>query len=264
MKLIHTEDILKATGPIFDAFSYHFYGTVSRRCAGSLDAMAALSTEWLHRTDTAEEFYAALRNSYLPGKPLWLTETAEAACGGDQFAGQFVDSFRFLNQLGSLAQKGVKVVMHNTLASSDYGLLAEDSLQPRPNYWAALIWKRTMGPVVLDPGTAKDQALRIYAHCMQGVKGGVALLALNSDAAQDQTVMLPVAGIRYSLTANDPTSTTVLLNGSELNAASDGSIPGITGVPLNVGSLRLPPLSITFVTIPSARNKNCMKETADL
>lgn len=32
---------------------------------------------------------------------MWLTETAEAACGGDAFAGQFVDVFRYLNQLGT-------------------------------------------------------------------------------------------------------------------------------------------------------------------
>ena len=33
---ISTEDMLKATGPLFDAFSYHFYTTVSERCAGKL------------------------------------------------------------------------------------------------------------------------------------------------------------------------------------------------------------------------------------
>ena len=40
---------------------------------------------------------------------------------GDPLAGQFVDTFRYLNQLGSLAQRGVRSIMHNTLASSDYG-----------------------------------------------------------------------------------------------------------------------------------------------
>jgi hypothetical protein len=132
LKLITTDDLMQATGPIFDAFSYHFYGTVSRRCAGSVTIDQALSADWLDRTDTVEAFYAALRDKYLPGKPIWLTETGQAACGGDPFAGQFADSFRFLNQLGTLAQKGVKSIMHNTLAASDYGLLAEDTLEPKP------------------------------------------------------------------------------------------------------------------------------------
>jgi heparanase 1 len=49
--------------------------------------------------------------------------------------------------------------MHNTLASSDYGLLNEDTLEPRPDYWAAVLWKRTMSDVVLDPGV-EIQVLR--------------------------------------------------------------------------------------------------------
>ena len=172
----------------------------------------ALSADWLDRTDTVEAFYAALRDKYLPGKLMWLTETGEAACGGDPFAGQFADSFRFLNQLGTLAQKGVKSVMHNTLAASEYGLLAEDTLEPKPNYWAALLWSRTMGPVVLDPGVARDKGIRIYAHCMKGTKGGVGLLALNIDTSNEQAITIPLAADRYSLTAPDLASRTVCSN----------------------------------------------------
>jgi hypothetical protein len=258
LKLLTTEDLMKATGPIFDAFSYHFYGAVSRRCGGTVKIEQALSADWLDRTDTVEAFYAALRDKYLPGKPMWLTETGEAACGGDPFAGQFADSFRFLNQLGTLAQKGVQSVMQNTLAASDYSLLAEDTLEPKPNYWAALLWNRSMGPVVLDPGVAKDQAVRIFAHCMKGTKGGVAILALNTDAGSEETITIPLASDRYSLTAPDLAGRKVLLNGAELEAASDGSVPEFKGQPVKAGALRLAPASITFLTIKSARNKSCM------
>ena len=34
--------------------------------------------------------------------------------------------------------------MHNTLAASDYALIDQDTMQPRPNYWAAVLWQRTM------------------------------------------------------------------------------------------------------------------------
>jgi hypothetical protein len=258
LKLLTTEDLMKASGPIFDAFSYHFYGAVSRRCGGTVKIEQALSADWLDRTDTVEAFYAALRDKYLPGKPMWLTETGEAACGGDPFAGQFADSFRFLNQLGTLAQKGVQSVMQNTLAASDYSLLAEDTLDPKPNYWAALLWSRNMGPVVLDPGVAKDQAVRIYAHCMKGTKGGVAILALNTDAGNEKTVSIPVAADRYSLTAPDLAGRKVLLNGAELEAAADGSVPEFKGQPVKAGTVALAPASITFLTIKSAGNKSCM------
>jgi hypothetical protein len=258
IKLLATDDLMKAAGPLFDAFSYHFYGSVSRRCLGNMSADKALTAEWLDRTDVVEGFYAALRDKYLPGKPMWLTETAEAACGGDSFAGEFVDTFRYLNQLGTLAQRGVKVVMHNTLASSDYGLLNEDTLEPRPDYWAALLWKRTMGDVVLDPGSNADESVRVYAHCSATGKGGVAILALNTDAEHEHQLMLPQAAERLTLTAPDLTGSDVLLNGAALKAGPDGSVGTLKSVPVRAGAVRLGSSSVTFLTVPSAHNKNCM------
>ena len=67
---------------------------------------AALSVEWLSRTDRDEAYYAALRDRFLPGGAIWNTETGEAACGGDPWAADFIDSFRYLNQLGSLGEAG--------------------------------------------------------------------------------------------------------------------------------------------------------------
>ena len=204
------------------------------------------------------DYYGKLRDEYMPGKPLWLNETAEAACGGDPLAGQFVDIFRYLNQLGSLAQRGVVSVMHNTLASSDYGLLDEDTLEPRPDYWAALLWKRTMGNVVLDPGVPKNQSLRIYAHCSINAKGGVSLVVLNTDADHEQVLTLPSSSQQFSLSAPDLTSTTVLLNGTELKAEPDGLVGTLKAQEMRKGSIRLAPASVTFLTVPAAHNKNCM------
>ena len=259
MKLLETPDLMKVTPPLFDAFSYHFYGTASRRCMGNLKLDQALTQDWLDRTNTAESFYASIRDKYLPGKPMWLNETAEAACGGDELAREFVDVFRFLNQFGTLAQKGVQVVMHNTLASSDYGLLDEKTYEPRPDYWAALLWKRLMGPVVLDPGTLKGQTVRIYAHCGAAGSGSVTVLVLNTDTTRTQTLEIPIAGERYSLTSPELTSTRVMLNGVELTAHADGSVPAFHGEQFAAGSLRLAPASITFLSMSSAGNRNCGK-----
>lgn len=259
---IGSDDILKATGSIFDVFSYHFYGALSRRCTAvgrgrgvTLDQ--ALSPGWLDRTNQVEAFYAALRDTYLPGKPIWVTETAEAACGGDTFAGQFADTFRFLNQLGTLARKGVKVVMHNTLAASDYGLLDEKTFEPRPNYWAAVLWNRVMGTTVLDAGAESQGTLRIYAHCMRQAPGGVTVLALNTDEQEEHTLEMSVSGERLTLTAPALTSTTVLLNARELKATADGLVPNIQGQPFRAGLIRLPPRSITFLAMRAAGNRNC-------
>ena len=223
MPFIHTEDMLKATGPAFDAFSYHFYGAVSRRCTASLGPNAgmspdnALTPEWFERNSTVEAFYARQRDTYLPGKDIWLTETGEAACGGDKWAANFIDSFRYLDQLGALAQKSVKVVAYNTLASSDYGFLNEETLAPRSNYWAALLWKRTMGTRVLNPGITTNPTVRVYAQCTANSRGGVSLLVLNIDSKMEYSVESPLPGERYTLSSPDLLSTTVLLNGSELH-----------------------------------------------
>ena len=136
MSMLKTEDLLKATGPAFDVFSYHSYGAISKRC-GAMGASAtttpgaALSEEWLSRADRIEAFYAGLRDQFESGKPLWITETADAACGGNPWASTFLDSFRYLDQLGRMSKRGVQVNIHNTLASSDYGLLDENTLAPR-------------------------------------------------------------------------------------------------------------------------------------
>ncbi|WP_348261164.1 hypothetical protein P8935_15305 [Telmatobacter sp. DSM 110680] len=256
--LLKSEDLLKATGPIFDAFSYHFYGTVSRRCGGKESIDDVLSADWLDRTNTVETFYANVRDKYLPGKPMWLNETGEAACGGDPFAGQFADTFRFLNQLGTLAQKGVKVVMQNTLAASDYSLITTDTLQPKPNYWAAVLWKQTMGTTVLDPHAPSGSPLRIYAQCAKNAKGGVTLLAINTDKIEQHSIALPAAAERYTLTASGLESATVSLNGTTLQAASDGTLPPLNAQNIDAGNISFPPESLTFLIVPSAQNKSCM------
>ena len=262
---LKSEDLMKASGPIYDGFSYHFYTGVSSRCAGpnASTRANALSLEWLDRSRRAEAFYAKVRDEYLPGKPLWLTETGEAACGGDPWAAEFVDTFRFLDVLGSAAQKGVQSVMVNTLASSDYGLLNEETLEPRPDYWAAVLWKKWMGATVLDVQPAPGSRLRLYAHCTGRVKGAVTILVLNLDETREQTLSVPQAAEAYTLTAPSLDSTHTFLNGSELRTDVDGALPALTSSHLTAGTMRFAPASATFLVVPAANNKSCRVESAE-
>ncbi len=264
MHLMKTTDILTASGPIFDAFSYHTYGGVSARCAamgGGTTQEAALTEDWLSRGASNFQFYADLRDKQLPGKPMWNTETAQTACGGDRWASTFLDSFRYLNQLGSLARAGLKVHMHNTLAASDYGLLDEKTYEPRPNYWSALLWHRLMGKTVLNPnqapGTSPAPSLHLYAQCLPGHSGGLTLLVLNLSRDASQSLTLPTASERYSLTAADLTGKQVSLNGVALNLGPEDSLPEIKGQPTPAGTLSFAPASITFLSIPKAQNPAC-------
>jgi hypothetical protein len=263
--MLHSEDLLKATGPVFDVFSYHLYAAVSKRCA-SMDpsaqttAAAALSEEWFNRIDQIDEYYAGLRDKFEPRKPLWITETADAACGGNPWASTFLDTFWYLDQHGRLAKRGVKVIMHNTLASSDYGLLDENTLAPRPNYWASLLWGKFMGTTVLDAGPSPAPTLHLYAHCLRGQPGGVALLAINTDRTVSQSLNLPTAAERYTLSVpsvENLEDTHVQLNGTELKLGADDAIPEFAGVPTSSGRLTFAPATLTFLAIPNANNASC-------
>ncbi|MDQ2638725.1 MAG: hypothetical protein M3Y83_17830 [Actinomycetota bacterium] len=67
---------------------------------------------------------------------------------------------------------------HNTVVTSDYGLLNDTDFSPKPNYWAALLWHRLMVPTVLDSGVPIQQGLHVYAHCQAGTAGGVSVPAV--------------------------------------------------------------------------------------
>ena len=262
MPLLSTRKMLEASPrPIFDVYSYHSYTAASIRCgslgsAAQTTADAALSKQWLARPDSIYAYYIELRDRFEPGKAVWITETADAACGGNPWAATFLDSFRYLDQLGRLARRGVAVVFHNTLASSEYGLLDQKSFEPRPNYWAALLWRRLMGTTVLDAGRS-EAGLYLYAHCLRERPGGVALLAINTSRTQSRSLNLPIPGDRYSLAADKLESPSVKLNGQTLHLGPNDELPGLRGAGVDAGASTLQPASITFLTFATANNSNC-------
>ena len=48
------------------------------------------------------------------------------------------------------------------------------------NYWSALLWRQLMGTTVLESGLPIQAGLQVYAHCLRGRGGGVAVLAINT------------------------------------------------------------------------------------
>ena len=250
-------DLLASSGSVIDAVSYHYYGALSERCSGKSAPETALSEKWLSGTDRTLAFYQNLRDKFEPGKPIWLTETADAACGGNPWAASFLDTFRYLDQLGRLARAGVQVVMHNTLAASDYGLLDERTLQPRPKYWGALLWRQLMGTIVLDAGVLLQSGLHVYAHCQRGMPGGVALLAINTDRDAPHALTLPTASVRYTLDAANLLDERVRLNGRPLALTAKDELPAIAGAPAAAGTVTFAPATITFLAIAEAGNEAC-------
>lgn len=250
--------------PKFDVFSWHFYGAVSQRCKSlsrggpdvTTSAAEALSEEWLGRADQAQRFYARVRDEFAPGAPIWITETAQTACGGDPWSATFLDTFRYVDQLGRFAKGGVSVVFHNTLAASDYALIDDTTWLPRPSYWAALLWRRLMGEQVLDAG-AGAPGVKLYAQCLRGRPGGVALLAINLSRIDPAQLNLKTPVERYTLSADKLESGEVKLNGRGLKLAAGDELPDLKPARKGAGVLTLAPATISFLAAPQAGNSAC-------
>lgn len=254
-----TANLLAAGARGVEVFSYHHYATLSQRC-GVRDAPEdILSDQWLSRTNRALAFYRALRDRFEPNKPLWLTETADAACGGNPWDATFADTFRYLDQQGRLAKAGVQVVTHNTLSGSDYGLLDENTFEPRPDFWAALLWHRLMGRIVLDPDVPSRPDLHVYAQCLPSFLGGVSVLVINTSRTTSHTLRLPAAYERYTLHAKDLRSKTIELNGKSLALGDNDALPDITGTPAPAGLVTFEPTTLTFLAMPKTANRACRR-----
>jgi heparanase len=147
--------------------------------------------------------------------------------------------------------------MHNTLAASDYALIDGDTLTPRPNYWAAVLWARLMGPKVLAAPPSSSGAtsadVRIFAKCLRGKPGGVALATLNLGATPQR--LSPGKGaLAYVMTAAALDDRTVLINGAAARVNDAGKVTGMT--PRKIGShLVLPPRSIAYIAVAGAHNR---------
>ncbi|TCM20733.1 glycosyl hydrolase family 79 [Novosphingobium sp. PhB165] len=248
--------------PKFDVISYHFYPAVAPRCAPS-DTPVGTSPElsmtdgWFARTEKSFLDHKALRDRYAPGAPIWNTETAGAACSGAPWSATFLDTFRYVDQLGRLAKLGANIVFHQTLVGGNYGMLEPETLTPRPNYWAALLWKRLVGSTVLDAGNSGKPGLHIYAHCAPQGKGAVTLVAINASNAAQPLQTNGKARI-YTLTAPELQAKSVLLNGHALELGADDKLPDLHPREAASEAVTLPALSITFIQIPGAGNRACL------
>lgn len=253
------EDYLRAAGRYVDYVSWHYYPQQSRRCFGAsrrAHPARLLEPKHLDEVATYADWNARWRDRHAPGKPLWMGETGNAQCGGEPgVSDRFVASLWWLDQLGLLARHAHDVVVRQTLTGSDYGLLSEPELEPRPDYWASVLWKRFMGVRVLDVAS-DDRLLRVYAHCASvraAAAGSVTVLALNLDPHRPAVLALEEPVRAFVVDAPDAVGRTVRLNGRPL--AFRGANTSTTVLPrLETSGRRqveptLPPISYGFFVI---------------
>lgn len=180
---------------------------------------------------------------------MWVTESGDAGCGGNTWASTYADVPRTLNELGEFCTITDGVIFHNTLASSDYGYLKHGSFEPRPNYFAVLLWNRLMGKTCYNVGEKNVEGAHVYCHSRKDGKDGKAYLVINNSRMETSTVELPGEAEVYALTGNGKIrSRTMLLNGKELILGENDALPELAGVKTS-GQVEIAPGGCTFFVI---------------
>lgn len=249
-------DLMEGTKEPLDVFSYHYYNGVSERLAsvmpsGHWDAADAVTEPYLATALNFARAYAPMRDKYCPGGEMWVTESGDAGGGGDTWASTYLDVLRTLNELGGFAAITDGVIFHNTLASSDYGFLARQVFDPRPNYFAVLLWNRLMGTTVYDSGEKIREGAHVFAHSRKDGKDGVAYLIINNSTTDSTLVELPKEAQRYTLAGQGGNirSTVMTLNGKPLVLDAQNGLPEMKPETQPAGTMELAPGTCTFLLL---------------
>jgi len=249
MKTCTTADLLDTTKVKLDVFSYHYYNGISERLAPVMPKAhwcgeEAITDEYLSVAPDNAEKHTVLRDKYVPGGQIWVTESGDAGGGGNTWASTYLDVFRTLNELGAFAALTDGVIFHNTLASSDYGFLKHGTFEPRPNYFAVLLWKKLMGETVYDCKELCGENLQVYCHSRKDNKSGAVYLIINNSSVTGISVEIPKAAEVYTLGADNLRASVINLNGQRLDDFAE-----IVPEHKNAGTMEFAPATCTFIVL---------------
>lgn len=165
-----------------DLFTWHYYPTQSQRCPVQLVKASKenfLDIKTHERLNSYMSEIKVYRDKYSPKAPIWLGETGSAQCGGEPgVSDTYLSSLWWLNQLALGALHSTKKQIRQSFIGSDYGLLDYKTMQPKPDYFASLLWKRLMGRRFFKL-KGKEKDLLAYAHCQKAQKGKLIKMLVN-------------------------------------------------------------------------------------
>ena len=249
-----TADLVEGCTEKMDVFSYHYYNGISERLASMMPQMHWLAEEaasepYLAMAGNVARNAAPLRDQYVPGGEMWVTESGDAGGGGDTWASTYLDVLRTLNELGEFCTITDGVIFHNTLASSDYGFLQHGTFEPRPNYFAALLWTRLMGNTVYNSKIAIQEGAHVFCHSRKDGKDGCVYLVINNSLENATTVTLPGEATAYVLAGRDGIRSRVMtLNGRDLVLGENDALPCLCGEAVS-GTVEVAPSNCAFFVL---------------
>ena len=254
MAYCSTGDLMDGCTEKLDVFSYHYYNGVSERMAAMMPsaftpAEGALSEAYLGAAGHSCRCFTSYRDRYCPGGEMWVTESGDAGAGGHTWASTYLEVPRTLNELGHFSTVTNGVIFHNTLASSDYGWLKHGSFEPRPSYFAVLLWQKLMGSTVYDSGLPIQEGAHVFCHSRKDGKEGKVYLVINNTFADTTTVELPGEAEAYILAGQTGIRSRVMtLNGDALVLGENDSLPELSGQTMS-GTVEIAPGSCAFFVI---------------
>ena len=254
MKMGTVHDLMRGALVPMDVYSYHYYNGISERLmsvmpTGHWPAEAAHTDAYLAVAPGICYMNIPARDKYVPGAEMWVTESGDAGGGGDTWASTYLDVLRTLNELGSFCTLTNGVIFHNTLASSDYGFLEHGTFNPRPNYFAALLWTRIMGNTAYACENPNTEGAHVYCHSRKDGKDGYAYLIVNNSLTDVTTVELPGEGELYELSGNGNMRNKVMyLNTYPLVLGENNSLPALNGKKVS-GKVEIAPGSCAFIVV---------------
>lgn len=272
----HRADILKGflqTGAeAVDACTWHHYYVNGRDT--SLDDFLdpdILNTLALKIDEVLEEVKLVS-----PGKPVWLGETSSAYGGGAVgLSDTFAAGFMWLDKLGLSARLGLDVVMRQVFIGSGSYHLVDDNLDPLPDYWLSVLYKRLVGLEVLNvevfSSFNRSKRVRMYLHCANRNSYRTGALTLISMNLSKKPARISVPALvssstveAFVLESDQPGedglySRSVKLNGELLKMVDDKTLPDFKGSRLPPAEhLTLPAYSLAFFVFADARAAACV------
>lgn len=232
-------------------FSYHSYNGNSERgqfFGGYHGFDKALTEEYLAMTMDDQKFYGTVRDKYMPGADLWVTESADAACGGTTWAPTFTEVIRFVDELCRFNLEDRGILFHNTLCSSAYGLLEAETHNPRPQYWGGLLFNKLAGNMVFDTAEPIREGVHLYAFDRKDGKEGICYVYINNSKTESVELNVPACTL-YTLHADKLRSREIKLNGRVLTMPDANTMPDLSGDTLEAGTITLAPCTVSFIVV---------------
>jgi heparanase 1 len=263
------EDFMKHGGHLVDIVTWHYYPQQSRRCGFAVRRAKPnllLNPSYLDEVNKWAALNEKGRNDFAPQAQVWFGEVGNAQCGGEPgVSDTYVGGIWWLDLLGLIAQRGQRVIIRQTLCDSHYALIDDLTLEPNPDYWGSVLWKRLMGPRVLQVKGSGDNAyVRAYAHCLKDKCGAIVLLLINVSETREAKIIIEGIQSRggakiYEVSAPDLYAKEIRLNGEPIGLLGD-TFPEMPGKPVVINDddiITLRPATYAFLEFPQAAAPAC-------